>query len=73
MQIFFRETFKYKICPNVQQNRVHFAEISQTVLRRSVFDDGRQEKEWNQGWTNMKRDGLYELDYFADLFIVGML
>ena len=69
--IFFRKTFKQKISKNVQTNRENFAEICEVVLRNSVFDDGRSNKEWNAGWERMKEDGLYELDYFGDLFVVG--
>ena len=36
-----------------------------------MFDDGRSNKNWNAGWERMKKDGLYELDYFGDLFVVG--
>ena len=69
--IFFRKTFKHKISKNVQTNRENFAKICEVVLRKLVFDDGRSNKEWKAGWERMKEDGLYELDYFGDLFVVG--
>ena len=67
----FRNTFEHKISSNLHKNREEFAELTKTVLRKSVFDDGRCEKDWNEGWEMMKQNGFYELDYFGDLFIVG--
>jgi hypothetical protein len=70
---FTRSAFVNKISPtNVLHNRLTFAETCRKVLRKSSFDDGRSDMSWNDGWEKMKENGMYELDYFGDLFILGM-
>jgi hypothetical protein len=27
---------------------------------------------WNDGWEKMKENGQYEVNYFGDLFVLGM-
>ena len=66
-----RKTFLNKISQNVQDNRLTFASVCETVFRKSGLDNGHSDSDWKEGWSKMKENGQYLLEYFADLFVIG--
>ena len=56
----------------MNKNREDWAEASKKIIRGSELDNGCSDTEWAQGWEKLKENGVYEVDYFGDVFLFGM-
>eukprot|EP00116_Pleurobrachia_bachei_P001115 sb/3461377/ len=66
----FQETFPR----SVQFYRdIWMSETERQARNSAFFLDLYTEEEWREAWTRLRGDGQYEVDYFGDLMILGIM
>ena len=73
-QINSRECFPEKLPFTRQFYREIWMRETERITRNSAyFLDDFTEEQWKGAWTRLRQDGEYEIDYFGDLMIVGIM
>ena len=49
-----------------------FVREAKQILRGSKLDPGYSDKDWNEEWNKLTKDGIYEVP-FGDYFIYGKI
>jgi len=74
-QINSRGCFSQKLHLTAQFYRNMWMKETERITRNSAYflEDDFTVEQWKEAWTKLQQDGAYEIDYFGDLMIVGIM
>lgn len=73
-QINSRACYSAKLPHSVQHYREEWMGETERVARNSAyFLEEFSEEEWSAAWSRLHQDGQYEVDYFGDLMLIGIM